>query len=162
MSDAPSASVTLSPPRVPRPLLIALIAVSAVVGLVWLVWAALFHSTPAVAGQMSGFRVVSDTEIVVTLTVDRRDPAQPVTCRVLAQGADFDPVGEQQVQVPGASARVVNTEVRLSRSGGRLTASVKGVKFPETARRVLIPLTDVRERDPDRLVDPGGLRQAAA
>jgi hypothetical protein len=114
------------PPRVPRPVLVALVAVGAAVGLAWLVWAALFHSTPAVAGQMSGFRVVSDTEIVVTLTVDRRDPAQPVTCVVLAQGEDFAPVGEQQVPVPGATAPVVNTEVRLVTLRRAVTASVKG------------------------------------
>jgi hypothetical protein len=114
------------PPRVPRRLVVALVAVGAAVGLVWLVWAALFHATPAVAGQMSGFRVVSDTEILVTLTVDRRDPAQPVTCLVLAQGEDFEPVGEQQVQVPGATAPVVNTEVRLVTLRRAMTASVKG------------------------------------
>ncbi len=114
------------PPRVPRRLLVALVAVGAAVGLAWLVWAALFHATPAVAGQMSGFRVVSDTEIVVTLTVDRRDPAQPVTCLVLAQGEDYAPVGEQQVQVPGATAPVVNTEVRLVTLRRAMTAAVKG------------------------------------
>ena len=130
MSDAAERlRLRYPPPRVPRPLLIALVAVGVVVGLVWLVWAALIHSTPAVAGQMSGFRVVSDTEIVVTLTVDRRDPAQPVTCRVLAQGAGLAPVGEQQVQVPGASARVVNTEVRLVTLRRALTASVEGCEI---------------------------------
>ena len=114
MSDAAERlRLRYPPPRVPRPVVLALVASGAVVGLVWLVWAALVHATPAVAGQMSGFRVVSDTEIVVTLTVDRRDPTQPVTCRVLAQGEDFAPVGEQQVEVPGAAARVVDTDVRL-------------------------------------------------
>jgi hypothetical protein len=127
MSDAAERlRLRYPPPLVPRPLLIALVAAAAVVGLAWLVWAALFHSTPAVAGQMSGFRVVSDTEIVVTLTVDRRDPALPVTCRVLAQGEDWSPVGEQQVEVAGASARVVNTEVRLVTLRRAMTASVKG------------------------------------
>ena len=130
MSDAAERLRLRYPPsRVPRPLLIVLVAVGAIVGLAWLIWAAWFHSTPAVASQMSGFRVISDTEIVVTLTVDRRDPAQPVICRVLAQGADFAPVGEQQVQVPGASARVVNTEVRLVTLRRALTASVKGCEI---------------------------------
>ena len=57
MSDAAERlRLRYPPPRVPRPLLIALVAVGVVVGLVWLVWAALFHSTPAVAGQVSGFQ----------------------------------------------------------------------------------------------------------
>ena len=55
MSDAAERlRLRYPPPRVPRPLLIALVAVGVIVGLVWLIWAALFHSTPAVAGQMSG------------------------------------------------------------------------------------------------------------
>ncbi len=125
MSDAAERlRLRYPPPRVPRPVIVALVAVAALVGLVWLVWAAWFHATPAVAGQMSGFRVVSDTEIVVTLTVDRRDPAQPVTCRVLAQGEDFAPVGEQQVEVPGADARVVDIDVRLVTLRRASTATV--------------------------------------
>ena len=113
------------PPRVPRPVVVVLVAVGAAAGLGWLIWAALFHATPAVAGQMAGFRVVSDTEIVVTLTVDRRDPAQPVSCRVLAQGDDFAPVGEQQVEVPGAEARVVDVQVKLVTLRRALTAVVQ-------------------------------------
>ena len=112
-------------PRVPRPVVVVLVAVGAAVGLGWLIWAGLVNATPAVAGQVSGFQVVSDTEIVVTLTVDRRDPAQPVTCRVLASGQDFAPVGEQQVEVPGARARVMNTEVRLVTLRRALTATVE-------------------------------------
>jgi hypothetical protein len=113
------------PPRVPRPVVVGAVAVGAVVGLAWLVWAALFHATPAVAGQMSGFRIVSDTEIVVTLTVDRRDPAQPVTCRVQALGQDYGSVGEQRVQVPGTVAPVVNTQVKLVTLRRAMTASVE-------------------------------------
>ena len=130
MSDAAERlRLRYPPPRVPRPLLLALVAVGAVVGLAWLVWAALFHATPAVASQMSGFRVVSDTEIVVTVTIDRRDPSQPVSCLVLAQGEDFAPVGEQQVDVPGTAARVVDTEVRLVTLRRAITASVQGCEI---------------------------------
>ena len=125
MSDAAERlRLRYPPPRVPRVLIVGTVAIGALVGLVWLVWSALFHASPAVAGQMSGFRVVSDTEIVVTLTVDRPDPAQPVVCRVLALGEDYAPVGEQQVQVPGATAQVVNTQVRLVTLRRAMTASV--------------------------------------
>ena len=126
MSDAAERlRLRYPPPRVPRPVVVSLVAVGAAVGLGWLIWAALFHATPAVAGQMSGFRVVSDTEIVVTLTVDRRNPTQPVSCRVLAQGDDFSPVGEQQVEVPGTEARVVDTQVKLVTLRRALTAVVE-------------------------------------
>jgi hypothetical protein len=112
--------------RVPRPLVIVAIGVGVAVALGWLVWAALFHSRPAVAAQVSAFTVVSDTAIDVTLTVDRRDPAQPVTCRVLAQAADFSPVGEQQVVVAASTARVVNQKLTLVTLRRAVTATVEG------------------------------------
>ena len=113
-------------PRTPRPLLVVMVGVGVAVALAWLIWAALFHSRPVVASQVSAFTVVSDTAIDVTLTVDRRDPAQPVTCRVLAQAADFSPVGEQQVAVPGTSARVVNQKLTLVTLRRAATATVEG------------------------------------
>jgi hypothetical protein len=126
MSDAAERlRLRYPPPRVPRSLVIGAVAVGTAIGLVWLVWAALLHASPAVSGQMSGFQIVSDTEIVVTLTVDRPDPAQPVVCRVLALGEDYSPVGEQQVEVEGTADRVVNTQVRLVTLRRAMTASVK-------------------------------------
>ena len=126
MSDAAERlRLRYPPPRVPRSLVIGAVAVGTAIGLVWLVWAALFHASPAVSGQMSGFQVVSDTEIVVTLTVDRPDPAQPVVCRVQALGDDYSPVGEQQVEVEGTAERVVNAQVRLVTLRRAMTASVK-------------------------------------
>jgi hypothetical protein len=113
-------------PRMPQPLLVAMIGVGVAVALGWLIWAALFHSRPVVAAQVSAFTVVSDTAIDVTLTVDRRDPAQPVTCRVLAQATDFSPVGEQQVAVAGTAARVVNTKLTLVTLRRAATATVEG------------------------------------
>ena len=114
------------PPWVPRPVLIAGIGVGVAVALGWLIWAALFHSRPAVVAQVSAFTVVSDNAIDVTLTVDRRDPTRPATCRVLAQAADFFPVGEQQVAVPGATARVVNQKLTLVTLRRATTATVEG------------------------------------
>jgi hypothetical protein len=111
---------------VPRPLLIIAIAIVVAGALGWLVWAALFHSRPAVTAQVSAYTVVSDTAIDVTLTVDRRDPAQPATCRVMAQAADFSPVGEQQVVVAPTTARVVNQKLTLVTLRRAVTATVEG------------------------------------
>ena len=106
MSDAAERlRLRYPPPRVGRSLVIGAVAVGTAIGLVWLVWAALFHASPAVSGQMSGFQIVSDT--------------------VLALGEDYSPVGEQQVEVEGAADRVVNTQVRLVTLRRAMTASVK-------------------------------------
>jgi hypothetical protein len=93
--------------------LVVAIGLGVAVALGWLIWAALFHSRPAVTAQVSAYSVLSDTAIDVTLTVDRRDPARPVTCRVLAQAADLSNVGEQYVAVGAATARVVDQKLTL-------------------------------------------------
>ena len=128
MSDVVAERVRLRypPPRVPRRVVVAVVAVGAAVGLAWLVWSASFHSTPPVSAQVSAYTVLSDTEIAATLTVDRPDPARPVTCRLLAQAKDFSPVGELLVRVAGTSAQVVNRRVKIVTLRPAVTATVKG------------------------------------
>ena len=101
-------------PRVPLPLKVGLISVGVVLGVTWLVWTALLHSRPIAAGHIQSFQITSDSSVSVTLAVERRDPSVPVTCRVLAQASDFQPVGEQQVPVAAASDRVVEVTAALT------------------------------------------------
>lgn len=114
------------PPRVPKGAKIALVAVGVAIALSWLVWAALVHARPAVSAQVLSYTVTSDTTIAVVMTVDRRDASTPVTCRVIAQSADFQTVGEQQVAVPATAARVVNVDVNLTTLRRATAPSVKG------------------------------------
>ena len=100
-------------PRLPRPVLILVVGLVAAIGLGWLIWAALFHSRPAVGAQVAEYTVVSENAIDVTLTVERRDPARPVSCRVIAQAADSGTVGEQRVTVEASGVRLVDVRVRL-------------------------------------------------
>jgi Domain of unknown function (DUF4307) len=101
-------------PRVSHPLLVGLISVGVALALTWLVWTALLHSRPVVAAEVVTFRIDSDTSVAATISVERRDPSLPVTCRVLAQAADFQPVGEQLVPVAASSDNVVNASVALT------------------------------------------------
>jgi len=110
----------------PKPLLIALVGVGVTIAVSWLVWAALFHSRPAVVAQVAAYTVVSDTSISMTLTVERRDPGQPVTCRVVAQAADFQPVAEEEVAVEASTATVVDKPVTLVTLRRAATAVAKG------------------------------------
>ena len=116
----PSACGERYPPlaRCPRPVLIGGLGVVAAIALGWLIWAALFHSRPAVDAQVAAYTVISDTAIDVTLTVERPRPGRPVTCRVVAQAADFQPVGEQQVAVEASTASVVDKRVMLVTTAG--------------------------------------------
>ncbi len=113
------------PARIHPPVWIALAAVllAALVG--WVVWAGLDFSRPVVAAQLASFSASSDTKMTVTLTVDRTDPSVPVTCRVVAQSSDNQPVGEQQVTVGPSQAKVVDTTIELVTLRRAATAFVR-------------------------------------
>ncbi len=115
--------------RLPRPVLTVVLGLVAAIGLGWLIWAALFHSRPEVDAQVSAFTVVSDTAIDVTLTVERREPARPVSCRLIAQAADSGTVGEQRVSVEGASVPLVDLRVRLVTLRRAAAATVKDCRL---------------------------------
>jgi uncharacterized protein DUF4307 len=106
--------------------LVALVAVGAAVGMGWLIWAALVHANPPVSADVSSFEVVSDTRMKVTMTVQRPDPSVAVTCRVLAQATDFQPVAEREVAVEPSSAELVNVPLELTTLRRATSASVSG------------------------------------
>jgi hypothetical protein len=99
--------------RVPRPVALALIGGLAAVGLGWLVWAAYVYATPQVDAQVATYAVRDDRSIALTLTVERRDPSIPATCRVIAQASDFETVGELEVAVPAATNRLTNLDLTM-------------------------------------------------
>jgi Domain of unknown function (DUF4307) len=112
--------------RMPRPLLLGLISVGVVLGMTWLVWTALQHSRPAVAAYVQAFRIDSDTAVAVTITVERRNPSVPATCRVLAQAVDFQPVGEQQVTIAASTDPLVDVSLVLTTLRRATAVVVKG------------------------------------
>lgn len=104
---------------------IVLVGVGVAIALGWLIWAALVYSRPEVSALVSGYEV-ADTSISVKFTVDRPDPSRPVTCRVIAQSADFQTVGELQVPVEATAAKIVDVTVELKTFRRATSASVKG------------------------------------
>lgn len=106
-------------------MLIGLVAVAAAGALGWLVWAALVHANPTVSARVSAYEVVSDTRIDATVTVDRPDPSVAVICRVSAQAADFQPVGEVNLPVAASTERLVDVGVSLTTLRRATTAVVR-------------------------------------
>lgn len=102
------------PPLVSRRTKTVLVAVVVAIALTWLVWAALAHSRPAVAGQVSAFDITSDTSMSVEVTVQRRDPGQAAGCRVLVQSIDFQPVAEVEVVAPPGEHELVQVDATLT------------------------------------------------
>ncbi|SDU96810.1 protein of unknown function [Microlunatus sagamiharensis] len=113
------------PPRVNRRTKALMVAVATLVALGWLVWAALLHAEPAVTGQVASYKVLSDTSIQVEVTVQRRDPSKPASCRLLVQSTDFQPVAEQSVEVGPSQFKVVDTNVTLTTLRRATAPSIK-------------------------------------
>ena len=113
------------PPRGSRRTKVVLVAVGTALALTWLVWTALVHARPAVTGQVASFAIHSNTSMSVTVTVQRRDPSIPATCRLLAQSTDFQPVAEQEIAVPASRVKVADIDVELTTLRRATSASVR-------------------------------------
>nr|NLI51489.1 DUF4307 domain-containing protein [Propionibacterium sp.] len=60
----------------------------------WTVWAGWHGANPPVAAKVVGFKVVSDTQIDVQVTVQRADPSSRVACQVKALAISYETVGQ--------------------------------------------------------------------
>ena len=86
----------------------------------------LAQSQPAAAAHVQSYQITSDTSVSVTISVQRQDPTVPVTCRVLAQAADFQPVGEQRVPIAASSHQIVNVDLVLTTLRRATAVVIKG------------------------------------
>lgn len=95
--------------RVPRWVLVAVLVGG--VGTSWLGWAAWGASHHPVTARLTGYEVVSTSQVDVRLEVFRRDGVG-VHCEVYAQAYDHGIVGEGSVDLPaGADGTTVLTTV---------------------------------------------------
>ncbi len=94
--DADAERISRRYPRrgTPRWLWIPFAAALGALLLVWTVWAGWHGAHPDVAGKVVGFKVISDTQIDVQVTVQRADVASRVQCQVKAMAISYDTVGE--------------------------------------------------------------------
>ena len=88
--------------------------VLAAAGTVWLVWAGGYGATGSVTARVDAFEVRSDTEIAVTVAIDRPDPSVGAECLVFAQAVTYDRVGETRVRVDpgGTGLTIIRLELR--------------------------------------------------
>ncbi len=107
------------PSGFPRVALVGIVAVVGAVFLAWVLWTAWLHAEPEVSGQVPSFSFPSDTSAALTLTVQRRDPSTPVTCRVIVQSVNHATVGQKDISVAATPERLVNvtTTIRTLKRG---------------------------------------------
>jgi len=96
ISDADAARIArrYPPSRTPRWLWIPVAAVAGALLLTWTVWSGWHHANPDAVAHVVSFKVVSDTQIDVQITVQRADVHSRVQCQVKAEAISYDTVGE--------------------------------------------------------------------
>jgi hypothetical protein len=100
-----------------RRIAIVLTVLVLVAGFVIAVIASQRFGTGDVKGELSGYQIVDDETVEVTISVTRNDPSRPVVCIVRARSIDGGETGRREVLVgPSAQATVqVTTIVKASR-----------------------------------------------
>jgi hypothetical protein len=93
----------------------------------WLTWAALHQASQSVTGRVSGFTVISQHAVRVTLLVDGSG-GDSVVCTVEARAADHGLVGSQDVTVPAGESGSVPFEATIRTDREATTADVTGCR----------------------------------
>jgi hypothetical protein len=70
-------------------------------------------------GELSGYRLLDDQTVEVTISVTRSDPAQPVVCIVRARAIDGSETGRREVLIGPSTQKTV-----------QVTAAVRSRKPP--------------------------------
>ena len=87
-------------------------AIIAIVGIIWILWAGLFHATPEFRTTLISFSVVSDEQVSIRYSVQRKDASTLATCTLQARDAKKNVVGEIEDEItPGRTSFERITEI---------------------------------------------------
>ena len=115
--------------RYPRPRRWPLVTFGVVFALLlgtWTLWTAVWHANPAVSAQVLSFDVVSDSEVLLVLHVDRPDPSVAGACTVIAQSENYQQVGELDAQIEPGTDRLTDINVTIRTISRATSASLQG------------------------------------
>lgn len=82
--------------------------------------------SPDVEGQLSGYRVLDDRTVEVTIAVTRKDPARPVVCIVRARSLDGSETGRREVLVEPSVEPIVQVTTLVETSQPPLVGDIYG------------------------------------
>ena len=71
----------------------------------WLMWSAWHHSNPEIRYTLVSFQNEKSDSIDITYLIERRDPAKPLSCTLVARDIDKNVVGEIEDLVPASPTR---------------------------------------------------------
>jgi hypothetical protein len=109
------------------PVVVAGVVFAALLG-TWTLWTAIAHSNPPVSAQVLAFEIVSDSEVKVTLHVDRPDPSVRGVCTVITQSTNFQQVGEVDATIEPGSERLQDYIITVRTIARATSASLQGCR----------------------------------
>jgi uncharacterized protein (DUF58 family) len=80
----------------------------------------------AAEGELSGYRLVDDETVEVTISVTRENPAEPVVCIVRARSIDGSETGRREVLVPPSTQKTVQVTTAVKSSRPPVVGDVYG------------------------------------
>ncbi|MEY4901497.1 MAG: hypothetical protein RLZZ190_224 [Actinomycetota bacterium] len=98
-------------------------AIIAFAAIIWVFWAGLFHATPEFRTTLISFSVVSDEEVSIRYSVQRKDPSTPATCTLQARDVKKNIVGEIEDEIDPGRATFERVTIIPTRSAAA-TASL--------------------------------------
>ncbi|MGB8404217.1 MAG: DUF4307 domain-containing protein [Mycobacterium sp.] len=82
--------------------------------------------TAPVKGELSTYKLLDDETVGVTISVTRKDPAQPVVCIVRARALDGSETGRREVLVPPSSVETVQVSTIVKSTKPPVVGDVYG------------------------------------
>lgn len=82
----------------------------------WLLWSANYHSDPQIKSDLISFKSVNEKSMGINFQITRRDPGQPIECRLVAVDIDKYVVGEISYRIPAGKKRELITALIPTRS----------------------------------------------
>jgi len=101
-----------------------LIAIGFVALLIFTVLGAYRFSNPPIRVSLIAFSIISDTEVNVKYSINRRDPNQILNCTLVAKDMDKTIVGQVEIQVPATTAKTIEMSSQVPTRVRAVTAGV--------------------------------------
>ncbi|MGC3952984.1 MAG: DUF4307 domain-containing protein [Propionicimonas sp.] len=98
------------------------------IGLGWISWVAVNGAVPPVSARVDAFQAVSDTEIEVTVALEREDVGRGARCLVFVQAVSYERVGELELTVPPGGEHHTRQTVTVRTFKRGTSADVEGCR----------------------------------
>ena len=82
--------------------------------------------TADVKGALTGYELIDDETVDVTIGVTRTDPSQPVVCIVRARSIDGSETGRREILVPPSESKTVQVTAPVKTSRPPVTGDAYG------------------------------------